>query len=181
MKSVLEATLVNGLNLFKNELETGEIRFMLATSPNEVLCNAEECSRFGINEEAYHVVLESCGGESYYYTEYGEEIPLYEHHYHYKMGTRILCDTYFKTRDEAFEAAQILTQIFEAEGSEGLIEYADQLLAELWESLEDVTLNDEEQINSSFHIWPAGTSKEDIWHWFDRSHSKGLVDGLIYA
>lgn len=179
MKQQLEATLVGGLHLFKNELDHGDTRFMLGSSKEEVFCNGDECLPFGINEETYRVFLESMGGISYYYTEYGEEIPLEEHYYYQKMGTRILCDTYFKTRDQAIEAAQALTQIFKEKGSEGVIKQVDQTLLDLWESLEDVTLNMKDEINSDFHIWPAGTYKEDIWHWFDRSHSQGLVTGLM--
>ena len=25
-----------------------------------------------------------------------------------------------------------------------------------------------EELEENFHIWPIGTSKEDIWHWFDK-------------
>ena len=179
MEKQLEASLVGGLHLFKNELDQGEPRFMLGSSKEEVFCNGDECIPFGINEETYRIFLESMGGLSYYYTQYGEEIPLEDHYYHQKMGTRILCDTYFKTRDQAIETAQALIQVFDQKGSEGLTKYADQVVSELWKSFEETGVNMKEEITSDFHIWTAGAYKEEIWHWFDRSHSQGLAIGLM--
>ena len=151
MGKQLEATLVGGLHLFKNDLDYGDTRFMLGSSKAEVFCNGDECIPFGINEETYRVFLESMGGVSYYYSEYGEEIPLEDHYYHQKMGTRILCDTYFKTRDQAIEAAQALIQVFEEEGSEGLIKYADQVVCDLWEDFGEVGINMRDEIIADFH------------------------------
>ena len=181
MEKILEATLANGLFLFREESCPGEypVRFGLSTEEEGPYCNNDECLPFYISGDTYRVILEACGGISHYYTRDGEEYLLEEYLYYGREKTHIFCDTYFKTRDEAFEAAKILTKIFKTEGSTGLVEYANQWLAELWDEFGDVTLNDEEQINSSFYIWPAGTDKEVIWHWFDRSHSKGLAEGLM--
>lgn len=56
----------------------------------------------------------------------------------------------------------------------------DTELEELWDGLEDVPMNPEtECIEQDYNIFPAGTSKEDIWKYFDKRHSKG-VHYLLY-
>lgn len=56
----------------------------------------------------------------------------------------------------------------------------DAYLSELWNELADVPMNPETKcIEIDFHIWKAGTFREDIWHWFDMLHSKG-VTALMY-
>lgn len=51
----------------------------------------------------------------------------------------------------------------------------DKKIEELWDGLEDVPMNpDTECIEEGYYIWPAGTFREDIWHWFDEHHSKGV-------
>ena len=57
----------------------------------------------------------------------------------------------------------------------------DEALEQLWARLEDVPMNPEtECIEEDFVNWPAGTHREDIWHWFDERHSKGVA-GLMYG
>lgn len=56
----------------------------------------------------------------------------------------------------------------------------DKEIEELWELFEDVPMNPEtEQIENSFMEFPVGTDREEIWHWFDEQHSKG-VHYLLY-
>lgn len=50
----------------------------------------------------------------------------------------------------------------------------DELLEAMWETLEDVNTDEEECIEQNWFIFEKGTSREDIWHWFDRHHSKGV-------
>lgn len=51
----------------------------------------------------------------------------------------------------------------------------------LWKQFEDVPMNpDTERIEEEFIGFPAGTDREDIWHWFDERHSKGVVY-LLYG
>lgn len=46
----------------------------------------------------------------------------------------------------------------------------------LWKQFEDVPMNpDTERIEEEFIGFPAGTDREDIWHWFDERHSRGVV------
>jgi len=57
----------------------------------------------------------------------------------------------------------------------------DQELEKIWAQFEDVPINPEtECIEEDFHGWKAGTPREEIWHWFDRRHSKGVAY-LLYG
>ena len=57
----------------------------------------------------------------------------------------------------------------------------DKALEELWGQLEDIPMNPEtEQLEEPFMHFPAGTDKEDIWHWFDERYSKGIAY-LLYG
>lgn len=52
----------------------------------------------------------------------------------------------------------------------------DAILEELWSALEDVPMNPEtERMDEDFLDFPAGTLREDIWHWFDERHSRGVA------
>lgn len=63
--------------------------------------------------------------------------------------------------------------------------FGDAEVEKLWDELEDATMveaktffpetgSDTLVLNSNFHFFPAGTSQEDLWHWFNENHSKGL-------
>ncbi len=57
----------------------------------------------------------------------------------------------------------------------------DQEIERLWLEFEDVPMNPEtECMDMKFMHFPEGTSREDIWHWFDKRHSKG-VHYLLYG
>lgn len=61
------------------------------------------------------------------------------------------------------------------------IKERDMELERLWEELEDVPMDPEtECIEEAFYIWPTGTDREEIWHWFDERYSKG-VPYLLYG
>lgn len=175
MKKQLEATLVGGLHLFKNEWGY----FELSSSKYESLCNEDECFPFGISEDTYRILLESFGGITCYYVDNKREISLEEYNHYHQMDAYIMADTCFETRDQAFEASQTLIPIFQEEGPEGLIKYADEVVCDLWEEFAEVGINMRDEITSDFHLWERGTSKEQILNWFDRSHSQGLVKGLM--
>ena len=50
----------------------------------------------------------------------------------------------------------------------------------LWQAFSDVPMNPEaEKIEAPFLHFPAGTDREEIWHWFDERHSKGVA-WLLY-
>lgn len=52
----------------------------------------------------------------------------------------------------------------------------DRTLERLWEQFEDIPMNPEtECIEEQFLGWWPGTKREEIWHWFDEQHSKGVA------
>ena len=52
----------------------------------------------------------------------------------------------------------------------------DEKLETLWALLSDVPMDpDTETMEDEFLHFPEGTSREEIWHWFDRRHSKGVA------
>jgi len=52
----------------------------------------------------------------------------------------------------------------------------DEVLEELWEQFGAVPMNPEtECIEEPFMGWDAGIHREEIWHWFDVRHSKGVA------
>ena len=57
--------------------------------------------------------------------------------------------------------------------------YNDTELENLWKSLEDIPMNENEQLEEDWFIFSKGTDKEEIWHWFDEQYSKG-VSYLLY-
>ena len=61
------------------------------------------------------------------------------------------------------------------------LEARDRELERMWEDLEDVPMNpDTECIEEPFMHFPAGTSREDLWRWFDQRHSMGVYY-LLYG
>lgn len=59
----------------------------------------------------------------------------------------------------------------------------DKAMEKLWEELEDVPFDEDTdgylRLSQPWHGFPAGTDREDIWHWFDENHSKGVA-WLLY-
>ena len=52
----------------------------------------------------------------------------------------------------------------------------DETLEELWAQFADVPMDPEtERMEEQFLSFPAGTKREEIWHWFDVRHSKGVA------
>lgn len=57
----------------------------------------------------------------------------------------------------------------------------DTALEEMWRQFADVPMNPEtECIEEEFFGWGPGVSRDEIWHWFDRRHSKGVAY-LLYG
>ena len=57
----------------------------------------------------------------------------------------------------------------------------DEVLEELWEQFGDIPMNPEtECIEEKFMGWGPGIHREEIWHWFDERHSKGVAH-LLYG
>ena len=57
----------------------------------------------------------------------------------------------------------------------------DWLVRDVWKTLSDVPMDPEtENIEDDWFIYPAGTNRETIWHWFDEQYHDGVA-ALMYA
>ena len=52
-------------------------------------------------------------------------------------------------------------------------------LEELWDRFSEVPVNNNDEIEEDFLSFPAGTSKFDVWHWFDERCPRNLHDDLF--
>ena len=52
--------------------------------------------------------------------------------------------------------------------------YDDELLESMWDELEDVSIDENECLDVDWQGWSKGTHREEIWHWLDEQHSKGV-------
>lgn len=62
----------------------------------------------------------------------------------------------------------------------GFEQYDDDSLKRLWEEFGDVPIDYDRPdypdgvIENDWYIFKAGTERMEIWHWFDKYHSKGV-------
>lgn len=54
-------------------------------------------------------------------------------------------------------------------------------LEQLWEKFSEVLVNNNDEIEEDFLSFPVGTSKFDVWHWFDERCPNNLHDDLLYS
>lgn len=95
-------------------------------------------------------------------------------------------------RDEAVKVANRLHQedridygeytvLMDGLGEIDTLRYQDEVLEELWGQFADIPINPKtECIEAPFMGWGVGTSREEIWHWFDRRYSTG-IGYLLYG
>ena len=65
----------------------------------------------------------------------------------------------------------------------------DRLIEQMWEELEDIPFDEDENsgkmyIAQDWKDFEKGEFREDIWHWFDERHSKGvayLLYGYVFS
>ena len=53
-------------------------------------------------------------------------------------------------------------------------------LIQLWEKLSEVEVDSDDNIETNFIRFPVGTSKFDVWHWFDERCPRNLHDDLLF-
>jgi len=53
----------------------------------------------------------------------------------------------------------------------------DREVENFWDELEDVPVDENECLDIDWQSWSKGTHREEVWHWFDEHHSKGV--GLL--
>lgn len=51
----------------------------------------------------------------------------------------------------------------------------DKELEAMWYELEDIPFDENECLDVDWQGWDKGTHREEIWHWFDERHSKGVA------
>lgn len=51
----------------------------------------------------------------------------------------------------------------------------DSEIESLWEELTDIPIDENERLDVDWQGWNKGTHREEIWHWFDERHSKGIA------
>ena len=62
-----------------------------------------------------------------------------------------------------------------------LLRDRDERLEEMWAQFADIPMDPEtECIEAPFMGWGPGVHREEIWHWFDKRHSKGVAY-LLYG
>lgn len=53
-------------------------------------------------------------------------------------------------------------------------------LSELWDEFSAVPVDNDDKIEEDFLCFPKGTSKFDVWHWFDERCPNNLHDDLMF-
>ena len=90
----------------------------------------------------------------------------------------------FRVSGEEFEAEYAYYEAYLIERMEpniATLQERDTELERLWAEFADVPMDPEtEEMEEPFLHFPAGTNREEIWHWFDERHSKGVVY-LLYG
>lgn len=51
---------------------------------------------------------------------------------------------------------------------------SEEELEKLWNDFSNIVINDDDEIESDFHLWDAGTDRFEILQWFDNRLKKGL-------
>ena len=54
------------------------------------------------------------------------------------------------------------------------------MATEVWEALGDIAIDDEECIDTPFLHFPAGTHREEIWHWIEETYDVS-VHNLMFS
>lgn len=78
-----------------------------------------------------------------------------------------------------FALREVPYNIFMSQGGKKFISYLRETgeYIKLWEDFGDVLLNPEtECLERSFYHFPCGTSRYDIWHWFEYTFECSVVD-----
>lgn len=52
-------------------------------------------------------------------------------------------------------------------------------LKELWDKFADIPINNEDEIETAFLGFDAGTYRFDVWHWFDERCPNGIAVDLL--
>ena len=107
------------------------------------------------------------------FDESGEPI-IYELSSHWcYLDTCILWAAYFIEKNPDMKWYAIKIQNPDTDIEKKYYSY-DELLEDVWRTLIDFPVDEDEKIEENWFIFEAGTDKEYIWHWFDERYSKGV-------
>lgn len=53
-------------------------------------------------------------------------------------------------------------------------------LQQLWEAFGEIPINNKDEIEKEFMNFPVGTSRFEVWNWFDERCPNNLHDDLMY-
>ncbi len=53
------------------------------------------------------------------------------------------------------------------------------IIREIWDELESVPINDNEEIEREWREFPRGTHRQEIWHWFEETFNLSIGDDLL--
>ena len=93
------------------------------------------------------------------------------------------CDDIFAKRGRVNDYCPICGagDMLEVVDSKRGMDLSDRLIKDIWFFFGECEYDGEtETILEDFMDFPAGTWREDIWHWFDKAYSKGVHE-LIYT
>ena len=82
---------------------------------------------------------------------------------------------------EQFEEEHLDADWNELDYNEEIIKFVNLNIAkELWDRFTDIPMNpDTEEIEKEWNGFPAETSREDIWHWFEDTFHVGVAEELV--
>jgi len=55
----------------------------------------------------------------------------------------------------------------------------DAIIQKLWEDFGNTPIDDEDCIEQSWNDFPKGTSRFDIWHWFENTFNISVAKDLM--
>lgn len=80
------------------------------------------------------------------------------------------------------ERSQIYVRYTDSESRKTYDFYKNEYIKDLWLEFGDVPMDPEtECIEIEWHGFPAGTHREDIWHWFEETFDISVAEDLMYA
>lgn len=156
-----------------------------------------------IREKTLYIGEESSSGAVYEYKDvkdlakkiefylgnyYGKEIEKYEDLFNTKEEVDLIYEFLKEQSDtewidlEKLKVLQDKKLVLPGDRPTDLMQKLDTLVEKLWDGLEDIPFYEEDSeqfIDEDYLDFKDGTSREDIWHWFDERHSKG-VNYLLY-
>lgn len=94
------------------------------------------------------------------------------------VDTCILWAAYKLFFDIKFDWKEIIIQNVDAE-IETIFKTQEELMIAMWKTLTDVNIDEDERIEQNWFVFPIGTHREDIWHWFEETFDISVAEDLM--